>query len=255
MKKKCAECGTLNSDSAISCRECGGRVFTAENNDFSALTPSPKIASLIADLNNFGGKGEYAADELKRIGTPVVKPLLQVLASPGSDMQQRRASNILFQMKDPKMVNILVEAILHHPSWSVREEVASILTAAFHWEPENNEQAACLAVIKRQFGRAEQLGLPAIEPLVNQIKQGHGSLDSAKTLEAVVGRNISRIPIDLLQQLSTLPDLVNIEYDREYEAPAREEEHGSYTTHETQTTVFDSSRIRTMALNALNKCK
>ena len=259
MKKKCTGCGTLNYDDAISCRECGGRAFTTDDNDYDNLLPTPSIEPsiepLIAELKAFGGKGDYAQEKLTEIGAPAVKLLLQVLASPESDMQQRRARNILFQMMDPRVVKILVDALLHHPSWFVRKEVARILKAAFHWEPENNEQDACLAVIEMRLGRAEELGLLAIEPLIRCIKQGDGSVDFAKSLEDIVVSKISEIPANLLSQLSKIPDLVTIEYQKEYEPPGREEEHGSSNIIRSETIAFDSSQIRKLARRELKQRK
>lgn len=155
-----------------------------------------------------------AAEALGKIGDPLaVEPLLAALVvaptDPGDsypwdeDEEMRKASaSALGHIGDPA-VGPLIDAVR---GWNRLERMRSVAAFdALGWQPDMNETGAVYWAAKRQWNRCTEIGVPAVEPLI-QILPTHYVNDREGAAEALGEIGDARAVEPLLAILSDVDE-------------------------------------------------
>ena len=110
---------------------------------------------------------EVAAEVLVKIGEPAVEPLIQALKDENQFVRWG-AALALGEIGDERAVEPLINALKDEDS-DVRMEAAEALDQ-MGWKPGYATEKAYYLVAKKEWDEAVKLGEPAVEPLINALK-------------------------------------------------------------------------------------
>jgi HEAT repeat protein len=138
------------------------------------------VGPLIAVAKN-GDKHirEAVSKALGQIGAPAVEPLIVALAT-GNLLERCIAATGLGQTGDFRAVEPLVAA-LHSLGENIPRASAEEIRGAaadsldkLGWQPDQGADGAMYWIIRNGFDRCVQIGAPAVEPLIVELKKGSG---------------------------------------------------------------------------------
>ncbi|MCD6215119.1 MAG: HEAT repeat domain-containing protein, partial [Candidatus Desulfofervidus sp.] len=136
------------------------------------LREKKDVKGLIKALRHEDVRKE-AAEALVNIGEPAVEPLIQALKDEYSDVREE-AARALGRIGDKRAVEPLINALKDEDS-DVRMEAAEALDQ-MGWKPGYVTEKAYYLVAKKEWDEAVKLGEPAVEPLINALKDEASSV-------------------------------------------------------------------------------
>jgi len=110
---------------------------------------------------------EVAAEVLVKIGEPAVEPLIRALKDEDWHVREK-AAEAIGEIGDKRAVEPLINALKDEDS-DVRMEAAEALDQ-MGWKPGYVTEKAYYLVAKKEWDEAVKLGEPAVEPLINALK-------------------------------------------------------------------------------------
>jgi HEAT repeat protein len=159
---------------------------------------------------------QKAAEALGRIRDPrAVEQLIAALKDEEIGVREA-AAKALGEISDPRAVEPLIAALRDK---EVREAAAKALDK-LGWQPDKSEAGATYWIVKRQWDRCVEIGIPAVEPLIKVLKDDR-DVAAAKALGEISDVRAVEPLIAFAKNLPTRNKVVTAYEATAYEALGR----------------------------------